>query len=83
MQNLRKIIANYDYVCGCLITPDVSMLSDSVFTRLEMHCNTPIEWAYYTTTKVSIQKDLRVYCAQPGAAIDQDLKKIYKSVLPV
>ena len=22
-----------------------------------------------------------VYCAQPGAAIDQDLKKIFKSVL--
>ena len=48
----------------------------------EMHCNTPIEWAYYTSTKVSIQKDLSVYSAQPGAAINQDLK-IYKSVLPL
>ena len=46
-----------------------------------MHSNTPIEWAYYTTTKVFIQKDLCVCCAQPGAAIDQDLKKICKSVL--
>ena len=45
-----------------------------------MHSNTPIEWAYYTTTKVSIQKDLCVCC---GTAIDQDLKKICKSVLPL
>ena len=58
------------------------MLSGSMFTWLEMHCNTPIEWVYYTATKVPIQKDLCVYCAQPGLAIDQDLKKICKSVLP-
>ena len=83
MRDLRKIISNYDYVCSCLISPNVSMLSDSVFTQLEMHCNTPIKCAYNTATKVSIQKDLYVYCAQPGAAIDQDLKKIYKSVLPL
>ena len=69
------------YKCGCLITLDDSMLSGSMFTRLEMHCNTPTESAYYTVTKVFIQKDLCVYYAQPGAAIDQDLKKIYKSVL--
>ena len=56
-----------------------------MFTQLVMHCNTPIEWAYYTATKVSIKKDLCVYCAQPGgwAVIDQDLKKICKSVLPM
>ena len=82
MRALRKIILSYDYVCGCLITCNVSMLSGTVFTRLEMHCNTPIEWVCYIATKVSIQKDLCVYCAQPGAAIDQDLKKIYKLVLP-
>ena len=83
MWDLRKIIPNYDYVCGCLITPDDSMLSGSVFNRLEMQCDTSVEWAYYNATKVSIQKDLCVYCAQPGAAIDQNLKKIYKSVLPL
>ena len=46
-----------------------------------MHSNTPIEWAYYTTTKVSIQKDLCVCCAQPGAAIDQDFQS--KQLLPI
>ena len=46
VRELKNVIRKYDYVCGCLITSDVSMFSRSVFTRLEMHCKTPIEWAY-------------------------------------
>ena len=54
----------------------------TVFTRLEMHCKTPIEWEYYTATKSasSIQKDFCIHCAKRGAKIDQDPKKICKSV---
>ena len=80
---VKNVIRKYDYVCGCLITPDVSMLSGSVFTRLEMHCKTPIEWAYCGATKITAQKDLCCRCSKQGAQQDQELKKLFKTVLPI
>ena len=58
MQDLRKTIPNHDYVYGCLISPDVLMLSGSVFTWLEMHCIAPTEWGYYTASLKKIYKSV-------------------------
>ena len=52
-RELRKIIRTYEYVCGRLIIPDVSFLSGTSFTQLEMHCKSPIEWAYYSASKTN------------------------------
>ena len=70
-------------VCGCLITPDISMLSGSVFTELEMHCKTLIEWAYYGAMKITARKDLCCHCSKQGAQQDKELKKLFKTVLPI
>ena len=75
-RELRKIIRTYEYLRGCLITPDVSFLSGTLFTRLEMHCKSPIEWACYRVTKANARKDVCCHCSKIGA-------KVYKSVLPV
>ena len=75
---LKNVIRKYDYVCGCLITPDIS-----VFTRLEMHCKTLIEWAYYGAMKITAQKDLCCHCSKQGAQQDKELKKLFKTVLPI
>ena len=82
-RELKNVIRKCDYVCGCLITPDVSMLSRSVFTRLEMHCKTPIEWAYYGATKITARKNLCCHCSKQGAQKDKELKKLFKTVLPI
>ena len=73
-RELKNVIRKYDYVCGCLITPDVSMLSGSVFTRLEMHCK---------IMKITAQKDLCCHCNKQGAQKDRELKKLFKTVLPI
>ena len=82
-RELKKVIRKYDYVCGCLITPDVSMLSGYVFTRLEMHCKTPIKWKYYGTTKITARKHLCCHCSKQEAQHNQEFKKLLKTVLPI
>ena len=69
-------------VCGCLITPNVSMLSGSVFTRLEMHCKTLIKWAYYGITKITARKDLCCHCSKQGAQQDKEWKSCLKLCFP-
>ena len=66
-----------------MITPDVSSLSGTVFTRLEVTCNSPVEWAYYGTQMKGVKKDIRAYCVKDGTEIDAELKKCFKTVLPV
>ena len=41
-----------------MITPDVSFLSGTVFTILELTCSTPMEWAFYASIKIFVQKDM-------------------------
>ena len=82
-RELKEIIRSYDYVCECLMTPDISFLSSIVFTRLEMHCKTPVEWAYYSSIKITTRKNLHCHCTKSGAKVDKEEKKLYKTVLPL
>ena len=82
-RELRKIIRTYEYVCGYLITSDVSFLSGTLFTPLEMYCKSPIEWAYYSASKANTRKDVCCYCSKIGTKVDSDKKKWYKSILLV
>ena len=82
-RELKEIIRSYDYFCGCLITPDISFLSGIVFTSLEMHCKTPIEWVYYNSSKTTTKKDLWYHCIKSGAKVDKEDNKLYKTVLPL
>ena len=75
-----KRIKTFDYVCGALITPDVSFLAGEVFTRLQLTCRSPIKWAYYSYPKA--RKDSCCYCSRSGI-VDQETKKSFKTVLPM
>ena len=68
---------------GCMITPDSSFLWGTVFTRLELSCSSPMEYMYYGAPKLNVRKDLCSHCATPRAVIDEELKKVYKTVLPI
>ena len=48
-----------------------------------MHCKTPIEWAYYAATKIAVPRDLCCHCSKQGAQQDKELKKLFKTVLPI
>ena len=81
MIELRKIIKNYDYVCGCMIAPETSFLKGSIFSRLELHCNSPIESMYYGAPKLNKRKDLCCHCGKTGVSQDTELKRQYKTVI--
>ena len=48
-----------------------------------MHCKTPIEWAYYAATKIAVPRDFCCHCSKQGAQQDKELKKLFKTVLPI
>ena len=66
-----------------LFTLDVVFLSGIVFTRLEMHCKTPFEWACCSSTKTTTTKNLCCHCTKSWAKVDKEKKKLYKTVLPL
>ena len=80
---LKRVIRDFDYICGCLVTPDDSFLAGTVFTRLELHCGAPMEYMYYGATKITVRKDLCGHCGKPRATTDQELKRYFKTVLPI
>ena len=55
-----------------------------VCARLQMACNTPVEFAYYAENNpINVQKDICCHCANPGAEKDPEMKKKYRIVLPI
>lgn len=80
---IRRIIRDFDYICGCIITPDTSFLCGTVFSRLELSCASPIEFMFYGAPKLNVRKDLCAHCAAPRSKVDEQLKREYKTVLPI
>ena len=83
LQEVHHIIQSYEYYCGCMVTPNVSSLSSEVFTRLKLTCSSPIEWACYGATIRTMRKNLCLCCGVNKGVINQELKKCYKTVLPI
>ena len=83
MNELRGTVAQYDFICGCTIGPGDSFLRGTLFTRLELSCGSPMEFMFYGAPRLNVQKDLCGHCAAPRATTDQELKKTYKTVLPI
>ena len=42
-----------------------------------------MEWAFYASTKISVQKDICCYCIRKDVQADKELKKQFKAVLPL
>ena len=78
MIELKQVLEKFPYVYGCLLAPDSSFIDGHVFTRLAMHCNTPIEWAYYGAVKISLPKDLCSHCGNSSSKVDTEQKKLFK-----
>jgi len=78
---LALLLSEYEYSCGSPVTPPSHALSGTVFMRLTLTCNDQIEIPYYSADIG--RHDLCCYCAHDGTVVDQELKKKFKTVLPV
>ena len=82
MRELHRLTRKYEFVCGCLITNDVSFLSGEVFTRLELTCSAPVEFQYYAAP-ILTRADCCCQCGGDKGVINKDLKKTHRTVLPL
>ena len=78
---LALTLSEYEYTCGSPVIPPAHTLSGKVFTRLSLTCESIIELPYYSAAIARI--DLCCYCAAESTNVDQELKKRFKTVLPV
>ena len=74
-------ITESDYTCGAGILPINHAYTQKVVVRKELTCADEVEIAYYSANLG--RKDICSYCAIPEAIVDADLKKKYKTVLPI
>ncbi|XP_033749002.1 uncharacterized protein LOC117333692 [Pecten maximus] len=81
-RSLTRLLERHDYSCGALLTPDGDALQGMVFVKLQLACNTHIEFAYYATG-FATRKDVCCHCAVDGVQRDANLLKQYRVVLPV
>ena len=71
------------YECGCILVPEDHPLEGKVFTRVQMSCYTPIETPYYTSTNLSVRKDICCYCGEINCIIEQDTQRKHTTILPI
>lgn len=79
--DLDKSLNEYVYSCGGPLMSPFSPLFGNCMCRAPLACSSPIETPYYGCELG--RKDLCCYCAVEGCCVDQELKKQYKTVLPI
>lgn len=80
---LAKSVSNYDYTCGSHLFPptEIRKLALSMALRPNLQCAMQIEISYYGSDIG--RKDLCSHCAMEGGIVDAELKKRFKTVLPI
>lgn len=77
----RTNLSEYDYTCGAPVLPPNHNLAIFIQIRTEMSCISPIEVPHYSS---GIGRgDLCAHCATEDSQCNMDLKKKYKTVLPL
>ncbi|VDI74370.1 Hypothetical predicted protein [Mytilus galloprovincialis] len=77
----ERLLTKYDYCCGSVITPEGDALEGVVNVRLQIDCNTHVEFPYYASTLA--QPHICAFCAAVGQTKNQDAIKTHRIVLPV
>ena len=79
--SLTFAISDYEYSCGSILLPPSNPDYKSIMCRSGICCETPIQLPYYTSGLG--KTDLCCYCAAEDGEVDQELKRKYKTVLPL
>lgn len=74
-------ISEYEYTCGSPLLPPTNSMYKKVMCRLNVNCNSHVELAYYGSGLG--QLDVCSVCGGPEADTNVELKKQYKTVLPL
>ena len=72
---------DYEYTCGSVLLPPSSPHYKTIMCRLGICCETPIQLPYYASGLG--KSDLCCYCASEDGEVEQELKRKYKTVLPL
>ncbi|XP_033753308.1 uncharacterized protein LOC117336780 [Pecten maximus] len=78
---LAELMSEYIYTCGSPLTPPGHGLHGKALVRMTLTCANPIEVPFYSASLGRL--DLCYYCGGCDGEVDQELKKQYKTVLPV
>ena len=79
---LAVALSEYEYSCGSnLIPPSCESLLQELTLNAHLTCQQPIEVAYYGSDVG--RKDLCCRCGGVNGVVDPDLKKKFKTVLPI
>ena len=80
---LAKNISIFEYSCGSFLFPPTEngKLANSMIIRPNLQCAMEIEVPYYSSDVG--RKDVCSHCGRTDAAVIMDLKKQYKTVLPI
>lgn len=73
--------SEFEYTCGSPLLPPQNNLYKTVMCRANITCSFPVELQYYSSGMG--RNDICCLCATENATVDQELKKKFKSVLPL
>ena len=79
--SLAIAVSAYEYTCGSFLLPPSSPLQSYITLRPQLQCSLPIEIPYFGASLG--RKDLCAHCGDPDGVTDAELKKSYKTVLPI
>ena len=79
--SLTLALSEHEYSCGAPILPPNSSLLKSVQCRSGLACSLPVEVAYYSSNIGRL--DICAHCGSEEAVVDLELKKKFKTVLPL
>lgn len=82
-QNVSVVISlsEYDYTCGSALLPPSHPLAHKIMCRDNLSCATPVEIPFYGSGIGRL--DICCFCGTEGGEVDTELKRKYKTVLPI
>ena len=80
---LAMLFSEFDYTCGAPLTPPDNPLHGKLVCRPSLSCSSPVETPFYGQNELTNPKDICAHCGIQGASVDMDLRKRYKTVLPI
>ena len=74
-------MSKYEYTCGSSILPPSHPIYGKIMCRMDITYETPIQLLFYSSGLG--KADLCCHCASEDGEVDQDLRKKFKTVLPI
>ncbi|PKC10764.1 hypothetical protein RhiirA5_413972 [Rhizophagus irregularis] len=83
-EDYQQALDSYSYSCGAPIFPDNHYLSEVMFVRTRISCDSPIEILYYSSRKPG-NYPICYYCGESEGLVDssQSLKERFKQIYPL